>query len=171
MTLPTDMVHQEICGERLKIPLTRQPAMNDLQTEEYVLDLIQKRVEEAEGNMVILVDACVIRFGVQEEVKTFLERTGFPVYSTPMGKTAVDESYSRYGGVSISIPPLDRLYTDVGFQIYIGTITHPLVKERVESTKLVMSIGSLQSDFNTGNFSYNIPTGRHIEVSPEYLGI
>ncbi|KAL9711063.1 hypothetical protein Ac2012v2_005602 [Leucoagaricus gongylophorus] len=146
MTLPTDMVHQEICGERLKIPLTRQPAMNDLQTEEYVLDLIQKRVEEAEGNMVILVDACVIRFGVQEEVKTFLERTGFPVYSTPMGKTAVDESYSRYGG------------------IYIGTITHPLVKERVESTKLIMSIGSLQSDFNTGNFSYNIPTGRHIEL-------
>jgi len=95
------MVHQQIPGERLEIPLTRQPAMNDPQTENYVLNLIRECVEEAKGNVVILVDACVIRFDVQEEVKTFLEKTGFPVYSTPMGKTAIDEDYCRYGGVSI----------------------------------------------------------------------
>lgn len=101
MTLPTDMVHEEISGERLKIPLTRQPAINDPQTEEFVLDLIQERVKEAGGDMVILIDACVIRFDVQEEVKDFLKQTGFPVYSTPMGKTAVDENYKRYGGVGV----------------------------------------------------------------------
>ncbi|KXN93339.1 Pyruvate decarboxylase [Leucoagaricus sp. SymC.cos] len=104
MTVPTDMVHQEISGERLKIPLTRHTAPNDLQTEEFVLDLIQERVREAEGDLVVIVDACVIRFDAQQEVKDFLKATGFPVYSTPMGKTAIDESYNRYGGVKISIP-------------------------------------------------------------------
>ncbi|KAF5360435.1 hypothetical protein D9756_004751 [Leucocoprinus leucothites] len=153
MTLPTDMVHQEISGERLKIPLTRHPATNDPQTEEFVLDLIQERVQQAGGDIAILVDACVIRFDVQEEVKEFLKQTGFPVYSTPMGKTAIDEGYNRYGG------------------IYIGTITHPLVKQRVESAKLLLSIGSLKSDFNTGNFSYNIPTRHHIELHSDHTRV
>ncbi|KAJ3573206.1 hypothetical protein NP233_g2580 [Leucocoprinus birnbaumii] len=153
MTLPTDMVHTEISGERLKIPLARHPAINDPQTEEFVLDLIQERVKEAGGDMVVLLDACVIRFDVQEEVKEFLKQTGFPVYAAPMGKTAIDEGYKRYGG------------------IYIGTLTHPLPKERIESAKLIMSIGSLGSDFNTGNFSYNIPTRRHIELHSDHTRV
>ncbi|KAF9454735.1 pyruvate decarboxylase THI3 [Macrolepiota fuliginosa MF-IS2] len=153
MTLPTDMVHQEISGERLKIPLTRQAAINDPQTEEFVLDLIHERVKEVGGDVVILVDACVIRFDVQDEVNEFLKQTGFPVYSTPMGKSCVNESYKRYGG------------------IYIGTITHPLAKERVENAKLIISVGSLQSDFNTGNFSYNIPIRRHIELHSDHTKV
>jgi TPP-dependent 2-oxoacid decarboxylase len=39
------------------------------------------------------------------------------------------------------------------------------VKEKVESAKVIISIGSIKSDFNTGGFSYNIPTARTIEVS------
>ncbi len=100
MTLPTDMVNEEISTERLNTPLTRHPSINDPQTEEFVLDLIQERVKEADGDVVVLIDACVIRFDVQGEVTDFLKRTGFPVYSAPMGKTAVDEHYERYGGVS-----------------------------------------------------------------------
>jgi pyruvate decarboxylase len=95
------MVQQEISAERLKIPLTRQPPVNDPQTEEFVLELIQERVKEAGGDVVVIIDACVIRFDVQEEVKEFLKQTGFPVYSAPMGKTAIDEGYERYGGVSL----------------------------------------------------------------------
>jgi TPP-dependent 2-oxoacid decarboxylase len=49
-------------------------------------------------------------------------------------------------------------------QVYIGSITRPDVKKKVESAKLILSIGSLKSDYNTGNFSYNIPTQRTIEV-------
>lgn len=43
------------------------------------------------------------------------------------------------------------------------------MKEKVESAKLFLSIGSLGSDFNTGNFSYNIPTRHSIEVSPYFF--
>ena len=39
------------------------------------------------------------------------------------------------------------------------------IKEKVENAKLIISIGGLKSDFNTGNFTYQIPTTRTVEVS------
>ena len=50
--------------------------------------------------VVILVDACAIRHGVKKELRELAERTRFPVYAAPMGKTAISETYERYGGVS-----------------------------------------------------------------------
>jgi pyruvate decarboxylase len=64
-----------------------------------------------------------------------------------MGKTAVNEQNPRFGGV------------------YVGSISHPEVKEKVESAKLILSIGSLKSDFNTGNFTYKIPQRCTVEAS------
>ncbi|KAF8073823.1 thiamine diphosphate-binding protein [Lyophyllum atratum] len=146
ISIPTDLVHAKIDSERLRIPLTRNPPHNDPEVESHVLDLITNLFEEAKGDAVVLVDACVIRHDVREEINEFLRKTGFPVYAAPMGKTAVDENYERYGG------------------IYLGSISRPEVREKVESAKLVLSVGSLRSDFNTGNFSYNIPTKRTIEL-------
>ncbi|KAG5642153.1 hypothetical protein DXG03_003557 [Asterophora parasitica] len=146
IALPTDLVHQKISSESLRIPLTRSPPHNNPQVESFVLEQIVTLFEAAQGDAVVLVDACAIRHDVREELNDFLRKTGFPVYAAPMGKTAVDENYERYGG------------------IYLGTISRPDIKEKVESAKLVLSVGSLLSDFNTGNFSYNIPTTRTIEV-------
>ncbi|PPQ68333.1 hypothetical protein CVT24_004814 [Panaeolus cyanescens] len=153
MTLPTDMVYQEISTERLKTPLSHSLPLNDPQMEEYVIDSIFERVQEAEGDVVVLADACVIRHGVRKEVAEFLRETGFPVYATPMGKTAIDESWHRYGG------------------IYVGSLTHPSIKDKVENAKLMISIGLLSTDFNTGNFSYNIPTRRLIELHSSWTKI
>ncbi|KAG6901008.1 hypothetical protein C0995_002540 [Termitomyces sp. Mi166 len=146
LSLPTDLVSAKISTERLHTPLTRSPPPNEPQIESFVVDLIAKQFEEAEGDVVVLVDACAIRHGAKEELNEFLKKTKFPVYSTPMGKTAVDENFERYGG------------------IYLGSISRPEIKEKVESAKLVLSVGGLRSDFNTGNFSYNIPVKRTIEL-------
>lgn len=167
LALPTDMVLQKVSTERLSIPLSRTQPPNDPQTEEYVVDQIYQLVKEAEGDVVVLVDACVVRHDVKKEVAQLLKETGFPVYAAPMGKTAVDENNPRYGGVSSS-PLYSRkcllLIRLLLLQIYIGSLTDPAVKEAVEGAKLVLSIGSLLSDFNTGNFSYNITTRHNIEV-------
>lgn len=153
LTLPTDFVYEEVSSERLKIPLQRVVMLNDPETENFVIDQIEERVKEAVGDVVVLVDACVFRYDVREEVKEFLAKTGFPVYSAPMGKTAVDENYERYGG------------------IYVGSITDPEIKEKVESAKLVISVGGVQSDFNSGMFTYGIPTRRHIELHSTHTQI
>jgi Pyruvate decarboxylase and related thiamine pyrophosphate-requiring enzymes len=64
-----------------------------------VLDQILELFEEVEGDAIFLVDACAIRHDLRVEVEELIKTTGFPVYSSPMGKTAVSESYERYGGV------------------------------------------------------------------------
>ncbi|KAG5220735.1 Pyruvate decarboxylase [Salix suchowensis] len=123
------------------------PSPNDQDVEKFVLDEIVKLVETVDNDAIFLVDACAIRHDVRDELDEMIRKTGFPVYSAPMGKTAVSEQYERYGG------------------IYVGSISHPEIKEKVESAKLIISIGSLKTDFNTGNFTYSIPTDNIIEVN------
>lgn len=98
------MVAEKISSASLAIPLSRLPPPNDPATEKFVLDEIAKLAQAAHGEgeqngVIILVDACTVRHGVRVEVKDLCEKTGFPVYAAPMGKTAVSESYERYGGV------------------------------------------------------------------------
>jgi len=153
ITLPTDLAYAKISSDRLKVPLPRHPSPNDKDEESFVIDEIVKLVEEAGGDVVVLADACAIRHDVVAELKELLHKTGYPVYCAPMGKSAVDETYERYGG------------------IYVGSISHPEVKEKVESAKLILSIGGLRSDFNSGNFTYSIPTTRTVELHSHWTKI
>ncbi|KAF7299075.1 Pyruvate decarboxylase [Mycena indigotica] len=153
LTLPTNLVYEKISSARLKIPLSRLPPPNDPDVQTFVIDEIVKLVQEADDDVVVLVDACAIRHDVREEVNELIKKTGFPVYSAPMGKTSVSENYERYGG------------------IYVGSISHPEIKEKVESAKLILSIGCLKSDFNTGNFTYSIPTPRTVEFHSDHTKV
>lgn len=99
LQLPTDRVFNKIPRGKLDTPLRPILHTTDVHAEGFVLDEIQQLVEKAGAEVVILVDACTIRHDVAEEVWDLIQRTGFPVYSAPMGKTAVPEDYERYGGV------------------------------------------------------------------------
>ena len=70
-----------------------------MDVEKFVLDEIVKRVDKAGGDIAILVDACAIRHGVVHELHELMHATGFPIYSAPMGKSIVPETYERFGGV------------------------------------------------------------------------
>ena len=107
LMLPTDIVHERIPATRLKTPLNIVPPENEPEVEGFVLDEIVKLVEgvtkeDKQGEVIVLVDACAIRHHVQKEVDELVKKTGFPVFAAPMGRTAVDESYERYGGVRAS---------------------------------------------------------------------
>lgn len=99
LMLPTDLAYERIPSYRLKTPINSNPPDNDPDVEQFALDEIVKLVQEADEDVIILADACAIRHGVKQEIAELVKRTGFPVYAAPMGKTAVDESYERYGGV------------------------------------------------------------------------
>jgi pyruvate decarboxylase len=104
LALPPDLVTEKISSESLQFPLSRYVAQNDLAAEKFVVDRISGLFRKAlalQQTVLVLVDLGVIRHHVIQEVYDLLRRTGFPVYATPMGKTAIDETYERYGGVRV----------------------------------------------------------------------
>jgi pyruvate decarboxylase len=137
ISLPTDMVEKKIDGNRLKTPLDLSYPATDSEKEDYVVDVVLKYLHAAK-NPVILVDACAIRHRALKETHDLIEKSGIPTFVAPMGKGAVDETLPNYGGV------------------YAGDGSNAGVRERVESSDLVLSIGAIKSDFNTAGFSYRI---------------
>ncbi|KAF2793735.1 pyruvate decarboxylase [Melanomma pulvis-pyrius CBS 109.77] len=137
ISLPTDMVQKKIDGDRLNTPLDLGFPANDPEKEDYVVDVVLKYLHAAK-NPVVLVDACAIRHRALKETHEFIEKSGIPTFVTPMGKGAVNETLPNYGGV------------------YAGDGSNTGVRERVESSDLVLSIGAIKSDFNTAGFTYRI---------------
>lgn len=115
---------------------------------EFVEDVVQ--LIEKSKNPIILVDACASRHAVIEQVEKLAKLTKFPVFTTPMGKGSFNEDNDEYYG------------------IYIGALSAPDVKDIVEATDCILSIGGLLSDFNTGSFSYSYTTTNVVEFHSNY---
>jgi pyruvate decarboxylase len=134
IALPTDMVEKKLEGQRLNTPIDLSYVENDPEKEKYVVDVILKYLYAAK-NPIILVDSCAIRHRILKETHDLVEKSGMPVFVAPMGKGAINENHVQYGGV------------------YAGSGSLPDVKERVESADLVINIGAIKSDFNTGTLA------------------
>lgn len=134
--LPTDLVHEKIPSKRLLTPLNTTPPANDPDVEAFVLDEIMELIKKSEEDVIILVDACAIRHHVKEELKELLTKTQFPVFAAPMGKTAVPESYERYGGVSVT-SDVQRLA--LTFCCFRSTLAPSVVRKSRSESKTLSS--------------------------------
>ncbi|KAI5307304.1 Pyruvate decarboxylase 1 [Ascosphaera pollenicola] len=108
---------------------------------------------EKAKNPVILVDACAVRFRCLEEVNDLVKKSGFPTFVAPMGKGAVDETLPNFGGV------------------YAGEGSQEGVKEQLESSDLVLSIGGIKSDFNTCGFTYRTTQMNTIDFHSDHCTV
>lgn len=152
ITLPTDMVQKKVEGERLKIPIDLSYPPNGTEEEDYVVDVVLKYLHAAK-NPIILVDACARRHGVLDEVHELIKESNLPTFVAPMGKGAVNETLPNYGGV------------------YAGDGSNEGVRERVESSDLILSIGAVKSDFNTAGFTYRISQLSTIDFHSNYIRV
>lgn len=152
LALPTDLVHATIPSAPLQTPLDYSADDNDADAEAYVLNVAEKHIADARS-AVILVDACAARHGCIAETNQLIAKSGLPVFATPMGKAIIDEDHPQYGG------------------IYVGSLTSDRVKNVVEQVDVLITIGSLKSDFNSGNFSYRTPKASTIELHSDYTTI
>lgn len=75
---------------------------------------------------------------MMKSVMEFVERTQLPVYVAPMAKGAIDESHPQFRG------------------IFAGNCSTEEVQKEVYDADLILSIGSMNSDFNTGGFTYRL---------------
>ncbi|KAF4637256.1 hypothetical protein G7Y89_g830 [Cudoniella acicularis] len=160
ISLPTDMVQKKIEGEYLKVPIDLNHPDNDAAKEDHVVGVILRNLTAAK-NPIILVDGFASRHRVLEEVHSLIDKTKLPVFVTPMGKGAVDETHENYGG------------------LYAGVGSHPEVQGLVESSDLILTIGPIRCDLNTAGFSSKTCHldaidfhSTHVTVrDSEYLGI
>ncbi|SCW02705.1 LAFE_0F12464g1_1 [Lachancea fermentati] len=150
--LPANLVDQNIPAKLLDTPIDLSLKPNDPEAEKEVVDTVLQLIKEAK-NPVILADACCSRHDVKTETKKLIDLTQFPAFVTPMGKGSIDEQHPRFGGV------------------YVGTLSSPAVKDAVESADLILSVGALLSDFNTGSFSYSYKTKNVVEFHSDYIKI
>ena len=125
LTLPTDMVAAKIEGERLRTPIDMSDPVNDPEREDYVVDVILKTLYAAK-DPIILIDACTVRHRVTERVLELVDKTKMPFFMTPMGKGALDETHPLFGG------------------IYAGSGSDQAVREKVEGSDLILSVGALK---------------------------
>ena len=156
LTLPTDLVSVKIPAAPLQQGLTMQSISKALSTSK-VGEKVEKHIIAKICDMyskatkpIILIDACAIRYGVQDLCKQLVEKTGMPFFTSPMGKSALSENHPQFGG------------------IYVGDITVAPVKAAVESSDFVLYVGSLKSDFNTGSFSWHIVPEHSIELHSDH---
>ena len=53
----------------------------------------------------------------------------------------------------------------------VGANSLPAVKELVEKSDLVLSVGGLESDFNSGSFSYSLETNNIVELHSDHTKV
>lgn len=141
LMLPTDMVQAKVEGQRLDAPIDLSEPANEPEREDYVVDVVLRCLRAA-NRPVMLVDACAVRHRVVDEVHALIEKSNLPVFVTPMGKGAVNEQHPNFGGV------------------YAGDGSHPaLVKEIVESSDLILTIGALKAGIRPESFYATVPPG------------
>lgn len=107
IALPSDLVDTKITTSRLHEPLKKEEIPINKDAESTAIAHIYQRFTDAfqgelDNNIVVIADVSIGRHHCKKEVADFLATTNLPVYGTPLGKTVVDETSPRYGGVSCS---------------------------------------------------------------------
>jgi pyruvate decarboxylase len=85
-----------------------------------------------------------------EKVLKFVEHTKLPVYTTPMGKGSIPEDHPQFRGV------------------FAGNCSSEQIQKEIHEADLILSIGSLNSDYNTGGFTFHLSQKKTIG---ELIGI
>ncbi|KIW66399.1 hypothetical protein PV04_05735 [Phialophora macrospora] len=135
--VPVDAVSVPLDAKRLETPLDTSVQNKDSKIEDHIVSSILSLVEKAESPA-ILADVIGVRHGGRELIRKLAELTHFPSYSTPLSKGVVDETKPYYNG------------------LYNGKVSFPGVADSIEASDLVLNIGPLPSDSNTGGFTREI---------------
>ncbi|MCP3966969.1 MAG: alpha-keto acid decarboxylase family protein [Lentisphaerae bacterium] len=148
--IPSDMfmteLETEITPLKLETPKSDPNALDEAANAAAELIMQSRRP-------VMLIDLDSERFNMKYLIKEFLEATNFPAVTRPMGKGVLDESYTNF----------------LGFDC--GDFSAPELRARLESSDCVVSVGTKQSDFNTGNFTSTLNLNTVIDIQSNHVRV
>ena len=110
------------------------------------------RINAAE-RPVIVAGVEMHRFGLQDELLELAEATSIPIAATMLGKSVVSEQHPLYLG------------------LYEGALGNPEVAHFVESSDLILLLGTFLTDINLGVYTANLELERCVYVTSEQMQI
>ncbi|HPD16507.1 MAG TPA: thiamine pyrophosphate-binding protein [Planctomycetota bacterium] len=102
---------------------------------------------------VILAGVELHRFGLQETLVHLVERSGYPVAATLLGKSVISEIHPQYLG------------------IYEGGMGRDDVRRAVEGADAVLILGAFLTDIDLGIFTAHLDMSRTIHATSERIAI
>lgn len=141
-----DYVHVPVSAERLRTDISVLHPVN-AKSEEAAITKIVQAVLSAK-NPLLLVDCLAARHNASQETRQLVDILDFPVFTTSMGKSIVNETHPKYCGV------------------YNGEVSYPGIKQAVEASDCIINIGPLLADSNTGGHSRTIRSDQAILIEP-----
>ncbi len=145
IALPCDLLEIQV---NTTIKSTKQPDKKVPDISEFLTHFNQAKTP------IIFLGADVRRFSWEKEVLSLIESVDIPFVTTFMGKTVFPESHPNYAG------------------FYAGDLSSDSVQQYMENSDCIISIGTQQTDFNTGGFSEQFShLENHIKIKWNYTEI
>jgi indolepyruvate decarboxylase len=148
--IPADVVHQRCT------PVDTFPAVASKLTDR---DALQEVVAEAVELLnkaerpVILAGVEFQRFDLEDKLLKLLEKTGYPIATTMLGKSFISEMHPQFIGT------------------YMGGLSREYVRDRLESADWVLCLGAIMSDMNLGAYTAKLNDGQLINANSEKVKI
>jgi len=130
LAIPIDVCRFIIeCDDEFKVEYKKTDEKKLKQAGDKVLSLIEKSKKP-----LIFFDHLIKRFKLQNEIKTFIDKTNMEFGTFLMAKGVLDETDNRFAGVNV------------------GNFTEK-VSEKIDESDLIITAGFLNADLNTGGFT------------------
>lgn len=147
--LPRDMVAvvpDTPCRPEMADPRSDRGALGEALAE------ATRRIAESQ-RPVILAGVEIHRYGLQDRLTTFAERSGIPIATTMLGKSVVSETHPLFVGV------------------YEGALGREEVTRFVEESDCIITLGVFMTDIDSGIGTANLDPARSIYATSDTLRI
>ncbi|KAK4508109.1 hypothetical protein PRZ48_001847 [Zasmidium cellare] len=145
--VPIDLVDRPVPAKRLETPLDLEPEFDQGNVDEAakaVLDVVY-----ASKSPGLFVDCLVQRRNAVAEARELVDKLGVLVYTSNMGKGIIDETNPHYLG------------------LYNGVASAPGVESAFETHDVVVTLGNLPSDTNSGGFTRKVAPEKGIYINTD----
>lgn len=148
MAFPADYAVQPVLREAEPLP----PAQSNAETLRAAVDAILAALSNA-NTACVLPGILISRCGLRDQMQALVDRSGLPFATMFMDKSVLDEAQRSFIGM------------------YDGAIMTEDVRAFVESRDVVLAIGTLASDFNTGAFTARLDQAKTVAIGHHHVRV
>ncbi|WP_314592081.1 thiamine pyrophosphate-dependent enzyme, partial [Paenibacillus terrigena] len=149
LVVADDLVTKPIIARRE--PVSPRP-MSNMKTLQAATDHVRQLLERSH-RPIIMVDVKTMRFGLQTAVRQLVDAMNVPVATMMFGKGAFDETHPNYIGM------------------YEGSFGSSEVQTTVENADCVITVGLVQADTNTANFTAKLNPRITVDIQPDMVKV